>query len=540
MPRPLRTVARVAAGLLAALVVVLPASVAAADDTTAAWSVTPSDAAGATDGRTRLELALAPGEQAEEHVLVANSSTVERTFRIYGADGFNTETGGFDLRPAAATPVDVGAWVTTPEATVTVPALSTRTVALTVAVPADATPGDHMGGLVVSPEQVQVDEATGVLVDTRVAVRLAVRVAGELAPALEVRDVHASYSAGAVPFAAAPATVTFQVVNTGNVKVLGVPRVRLTGPFGAVLAQVEAERTREVLPGDSFTVTTTLEDVEPTVLATAVVDVTMAAAPGPDTELPGVSSTARTRVLAVSWSGFAVVALVAAAVVLVVRRVRRRRREAEMLWDQVVTEARRGLESGAGEGTEVGAAVGPVVEEAGAIERPGAAGPVRAATGPTVLLAVVGLGAAGVLGAWGLAAAPTAGAAEPRVVASTDGQDGSLRLDVPAAPTSTAGAVPAVVPGTSSAGAVGGVRRPPSAPSAPPADPGTGAGGGTDGGGDQVEADGGQGPASPDLLWRASQGDTPARAALAASALTVAGGAGWLVRRLLVARRGGL
>ncbi|MGN8247137.1 WxL protein peptidoglycan domain-containing protein [Cellulomonas soli] len=538
MPRPLRSVVRVAAGLLAAFVVVLPASFAAADDTTAAWSVTPSDAAGATDGRTRLELALAPGEQAEEHVLLVNSSTVERTFRVYGADGFNTETGGFDLRPAAAAPVDVGAWVTTPEATVTVPALSTRTLALTVAVPADATPGDHMGGLVVSPEQVQVDEATGVLVDTRVAVRVAVRVAGELAPALEVRDVHASYSAAAVPFGASPATVTFEVVNTGNVKVLGVPRVRLTGPFGAVLAQVEAERTREVLPGDSFTVTTTLDDVEPTVLATAVVDVTMAAAPGPDTELPGVSSTARTRVLAVSWSGVAVVALVVAAAVLVVRRARRRRREAEVLWDQVVTEARRGLESGGGQTSEVVVTVAPAPGSR-AIDGPGVGGPVRTATGPTVLLALVALGAAGALGALGLAAAPTAGAAEPPVVASTDVDDGSLRLEVPAAPTSTAGPVAPVVPGTPAAGAAGGTRRPPSTPAAPPADPGAQTDGGA-GGGDQVEADGGQDQVSPDLLWRAAQGDAPARAALAASALTVAGGAGWLVRHLLVARRAGL
>ncbi|WP_448631237.1 WxL protein peptidoglycan domain-containing protein [Cellulomonas soli] len=130
--------------LLAALVAAVGALVptaATADDTTVAWAVSPADEAGNPDGTTRFELEVGPGEQVVEHVLVTNSSTVERTFRVYGADGFTTQSGGYDLGAAAAVASDVGAWVTTEAPTVTIPALESRPVAFTVAVPAGAAPG---------------------------------------------------------------------------------------------------------------------------------------------------------------------------------------------------------------------------------------------------------------------------------------------------------------------------------------------------------------------------------------------------------------
>ena len=136
-------------------------------------------------------------------------------------------------------------------------------------------------------------DAQGVLLYTRVAVRLSVRVAGALAPALTVQDVHVEYTPSLVPFGPSDADLRYTVKNTGNVTVLGEPRVRITGPFGITLATKQAQATREVLPGQSFTVRTALGGVAPALLDTAVVDVKMAAAPGPDTTIPLVSSTAR-------------------------------------------------------------------------------------------------------------------------------------------------------------------------------------------------------------------------------------------------------
>ncbi|TGJ94378.1 hypothetical protein DLJ96_19990, partial [Actinotalea fermentans ATCC 43279 = JCM 9966 = DSM 3133] len=74
---------------------------------------------------------------------------------VYASDGVVTADGQFDLLPAGATPVDGGAWITLgegdtagPTQRVEVAAESSVTVPFTVAVPADATPGDHPAGVV--------------------------------------------------------------------------------------------------------------------------------------------------------------------------------------------------------------------------------------------------------------------------------------------------------------------------------------------------------------------------------------------------------
>ncbi|HEX5332611.1 MAG TPA: hypothetical protein VFW79_08210 [Cellulomonas sp.] len=505
---------------------------AVADDATAAWSVGPADATGAADSRTRLELQAGPGASVQDHLVISNASTVERTFSVYGADAFNTGSGGYDLKPAATAAVDVGSWVTVDTPTVTIPALSSAVVAVTVAVPAGAAPGDHPGGIAVSPANPTPD-AQGVVVDTRVAVRLNLRVSGELTPALTVRGVHASYGSTWMPFGAAPTTLHYDVSNTGNVKIVGKPRVRVTGPFGVRLAQVDADSTREILPGQTITVESVVRDVEPLALATAVIDVDMAAAPGPDTEIPLVSTSARSTFLAVSWTGLAVIALVAGAVWFVVREVRRRRREGEELWAAMIAEAR----STGADPQLLG--VGPANRTA-PVARPDARGSDPTAGSVQIVVVTVVLAVGALVAA--VAMAPTALAAPRDAIVSVDSSDtGSLQLIVPPGPSvqptgtgagsasgrgasdgrSAAGRMP-----QSSAQAAGGGPAP--AASAAPAAP-------------APETHAGLGP---DLIWAAwtAHHRTPGQwLILGAGGSGLAAVAGLLARpTFLRARRGGL
>ncbi|WP_051275019.1 DUF916 domain-containing protein [Cellulomonas sp. URHD0024] len=488
-----KTAALLTAVLVVAAAVGLTAGAAVADDATVAWSVSPATADGKLDARSRVELQLDPGAGVHDQVLVANASTVEQTFRVYGADAFNTADGGYDLQPGATTPQDVGAWITFAAPTVTIPPLASAVVGFDVAVPAGASPGDHAGGIVVS----QAAPSTGgVVVDSRVALRLAVRVTGELAPALEVRSVTASYSGTVKPFAPGRATVRYTLVNTGNVKVVGKPRLRVSGPFGLGRVDVAPGNTQEVLPGESFVVESQLDSILPFVAMTATADVAMSAAPGPDTEIPLVSSTGHTLFFAPPWALLLVLALAAVAVVVVLRRRRARRREGEALWHEMVAEAGRS-------GTP-GALVGPGDAAAGAGVR-------HQAVGVVALLLLVGAG---------VAAAPP----DPVVEA------GSLTLSVP----------PATVP--------------PAAPVAPPATaahvPGqeTAVTGSHDALTQPPPAAGGDGApvAGPtptaqavaaDQVWRARHGLSPAQWALVvlgAGAAVVAGG---LALRPLVRRQ---
>lgn len=337
-----RTAGRLAAVVTGIAAVLAPGTSAwAADAAPVAWSVSPASADGTADGRTRLEVSLDPGKTATDHVTVANASTTEQTFRVYGADAFNTADGGYDLLASGVASTDAGRWVSVDHDTVTVPALAAVTVAVTVAAPADAAPGDHAAGIVVSRAQPAPD-AKGVLVDSRVAVRLSVRVAGALAPRLDVEDVHVGYTPSWVPFGAATAHVSYRVHNRGNVTVVGQPRLRVDGPFGTVLSRLDPQATHEVLPGQSFTVQTALPGVAPALVGTAVVDVKTAAAPGPATQIPLVSSTARARFAAVPSTGLVLLVLLGLAVRWALRRRSRRRAEGEAMWAELVDEARAG------------------------------------------------------------------------------------------------------------------------------------------------------------------------------------------------------
>jgi hypothetical protein len=470
-----------------------------------------------------------PGASVQDHLVISNASTVERTFSVYGADAFNTGSGGYDLKPAATPAVDVGSWVTVDTPTVTIPALASAAVAVTVEVPAGAAPGDHPGGIAVSVANPTPD-AQGVVVDTRVAVRLNVRVSGALTPALTVRGVHACYGSTWMPFGAAPTTVRYEVTNTGNVKIIGQPRARIAGPFGVRLARIEAESTREILPGQTITVESVVPGVKPLVIATAVVDVDMAAAPGPDTEIPLVSTSARSTFLAVSWTGLAILALVGGAVWFVVRSLRRRRREGEELWAAMIAESR----SPGAEPQLLGA--GPADHTGhGALHDARGGGPTTGGVQVVVLVLVLTVGALTAA----VATAPAALAAPRESTVSADSSDTvSLHLVVPPPPTAPAAGAPA-------AGALAGS--------------GSGAGRTTTGHAPQPDLAGEDGagngseaaatpdvrPAAvPDLIWAAwtAHRRTPAQwPILGAGGSGLATVAGLLARPVLVrARRGGL
>jgi hypothetical protein len=431
----------VAAVLVIAGALGLPVGQAAvANDATAAWSVSPANTSGVADGRTRFELKADPGTSIQDHVVISNASTVERTFAVYGADAFNTESGGYDLKPAATAPVDVGTWARVDTPTVTIPALKSAVVLVTIAVPAGASPGDHPGGIAVSVAN-PAPSAQGVVIDTRVAVRLNVRVSGQLTPALGVRSVQASYGSTWVPFGGAATVVSYQVVNTGNVKIIGKPRIRVTGPFGIRLKQVAAANTQEILPGQSFTVQSVLAGVAPIGVATAVVDVDMSAAPGPDTQIPLVSSTERTTFLAASWTGLLIVALLALAAWFVVRRARQRRRDGEALWREMLVVAA----AGASSGSEV--AAGPAI--------PGHQSRNGGATRAVLAIAAGLVVSAGLIGA-SLQAASAAAAAELPGSAPTS-VAGTIQLSVPtgSAPPAGMGGSGSVTRGMGSAAQTG-------------------------------------------------------------------------------------
>lgn len=176
----------------------------------------------------------AAGTTVSDSATILNSSDKELTFQVFATDAVNTPSGGaFALLPVETKPRDVGTWIAlAPQAatTVTVPPKGRTDVPFTVKVPQDATPGDHVGGIVAlntAVEGVQKDGKVQVGVKRSVGARLYFRVPGPLTPGLSVEDVRVDRGAPLLPWVKdARATVSYALVNRGNVVVE--PKVSLS------------------------------------------------------------------------------------------------------------------------------------------------------------------------------------------------------------------------------------------------------------------------------------------------------------------------
>lgn len=271
---------RAVRGLLAAAAAFLlvwgPAGPAAAqtdggDPGTVTWSVRPADES-AEDGRSWVEQELDPGETATEHLAIRNLSAQEVTFRVSAADGYFQDNGRFSMLPSGEESVDAGLWIDVQDE-VTVGANATVIVPFTTTVPQNATPGDHAAGIAASvlSQQVGEDGAT-VGVESRVGFRVMTRVTGELSPAASLEAVASSYDMSWNPLAPGEAQLTFDVVNSGNARLLVTGVVTAGGQEVAFPGADEIDQ--ELLPGERRSFTVTVEDVWPLVFVPGSLEVT--------------------------------------------------------------------------------------------------------------------------------------------------------------------------------------------------------------------------------------------------------------------------
>ncbi|GAA4192660.1 DUF916 domain-containing protein [Microbacterium oryzae] len=325
----LRIVTAAAVALLLPLAAASPALGAEGDEAgTITWSVRPADESG-EDGRAWVEQELDPGESATEHLAVHNLSEQDVTFRLSTADGYFRENGRFSMRSSDEESVDAGTWIDVVDE-VSVPAQETVIVPFTTAVPDNATPGDHAAGIAASvlSEQVSEDGAT-VGVESRVGFRVMTRVTGEIAPAAEVQNVSSDYRMSWNPISPGDATVRFEVVNTGNTRLLVTGAVDVQG--GEIAFPAADEADQELMPGDRRSFAVAAEDVWPLVSVPVGVEVAPAVTgEGEGTALDSI--TAETRMWAIPWPQLIVLAGI---VLLVVSatwgRRRSRRRMAELI-----------------------------------------------------------------------------------------------------------------------------------------------------------------------------------------------------------------
>jgi hypothetical protein len=311
--------------LLAAVLLLLApgAAPAATDPSALSWGVVPMDGDQGS-GRANFAYAVEPGTELRDAVVVTNHGQTALELDVYAADARTTTSGQLDLLPADEPSTGVGTWVVLDLPHVSLAPGASVEVPFTVRVPADATPGDHSGGVVTAA--VSADDGSTVRLDRRLALRMHLRVAGEVAPALTVDGLAVEHRGTLNPVGAGGVVVRYRVTNTGNARILPTEAVTVAGLAGTrrTVDAVPADAAVEVLPGSSVEREVVLDDVR----SLGPVDVEVVAV-GTAVGLGGGASaraTADVSVVAVPWALAALVLLVAAglAVPLVLRRRRAR------------------------------------------------------------------------------------------------------------------------------------------------------------------------------------------------------------------------
>jgi len=248
-----------AAALTATLAIVSPLaaqeppdsdSIAPTPDRT--WLVQPAGPLGGADTRSYFEYDLAPGDGLEDVIAVVNHADTPLELSVFGTDAFTSpDDGSFGLLDTDTEPTDVGAWVTLAEEEVTIPAGARMEIPFVVQVPSNATPGDHVGGIVTSYLASATDESgEPVVLDARIAIRIYLTVDGELRPQLAVEELTTDFDLSANQLTGT-LTVDYVVVNDGNVRLGADETIRVEGPFGIDLSDVAVASVDEILPGGS-------------------------------------------------------------------------------------------------------------------------------------------------------------------------------------------------------------------------------------------------------------------------------------------------
>ncbi len=247
----------------AALLIAVPVGFAApahAEDKIGV-SARPASADGNPDGRTRFSYKVDPGQRTDDHLLVANTGTTEQNFTIVGTDAFNGEEGEFALLPTDEEPKAIGQWVRFENGAnrieFTLSPGQSRLLPFSLELPAEATPGDHVGGLIASV----VTPGDQVTVDRRVGTRIYARVSGQMQPGLTISGIESSYVGDWWnPFAGA-VRVNYTVKNSGNIALASNVSLGVRTWFGAAASADKGEGIPELLPGFTRTVETEIPAV---------------------------------------------------------------------------------------------------------------------------------------------------------------------------------------------------------------------------------------------------------------------------------------
>jgi hypothetical protein len=285
---------------------------------------------GKPDGRPVITYGMTAGAIQPDHIAVMNRSLRTYTFEVYATDAINDADGDLTLLAPDKKPTDAGSWITlggrAASGRVTVKPRSYVVVPIEVRVPDNASPGDHVAGVVASLAAVSNGQKVNVRLNQRVGARVFIRVAGPVHPGLAIDGLSVHHHNNWNPVGGGGATVTYRVRNTGNVNLGAKQRVTVSGLLGKTASATPADLPL-LLPGSSVAIRVPISGIAPEIFMTAKAELTpIIPAGGTDADVSaGLKDvySASTHFWAVPWVLLGIIGALAAGGVWFWRRRRR-------------------------------------------------------------------------------------------------------------------------------------------------------------------------------------------------------------------------
>jgi hypothetical protein len=209
------------------------------------------------DGRSYFDWSATPGVKLTDHVAVVNFGTTALKLHVFVTNAVSTVHGGTTYVPPAKAIGGPADWVTIHfprhSSTLRLAPRSKVFLPVTVAIPKNAPPGDHVGAIIVALSSViQSKNHAKVHFIQQVATRIITRVSGTLRPGLKVVGLRVAYHTPLSPFATSPATLTFKIRNTGNEVLGGNVTVSVSGLLGSTETRTDVVKILPLLPGGAI------------------------------------------------------------------------------------------------------------------------------------------------------------------------------------------------------------------------------------------------------------------------------------------------
>jgi hypothetical protein len=289
---PVSLVIAVALALAPAILLGAPASASpsATSDDTVTWSVTPSQGTGKS--RQSFDYKVDPGTQIQDSVVVANRGTTPADFLIYATDARNDfDTGAFGLLTRDEKPVDIGGWIKTASDKITLQPGQQANIPFTLLIPSDATPGDHVGGIVAAVLTTTTKNGSTITLEQRVGSRVYLTVSGTPKVGVEANGLVAGFTPEWNPFAPGAMSVSYDVRNSGNIRMDINQKVDIAGPFGIPLGSYTPDPLSNLLPRQTVRVKVTVPAIAAAALAWSTITLNPGAI-GTAGKVPDAGSTA--------------------------------------------------------------------------------------------------------------------------------------------------------------------------------------------------------------------------------------------------------